>query len=294
MAYGPIEVLDDNYLAITAIVTVGYQLIFFLITAFLKFDKLTDFAGGTNFFILAVLTFFLGGTFYTRQIILTICVWLWSLRLAGFLLLRILAWGKDNRFDTIRENLVKLAVFWLMQAIWVWTVSLPVTIVNASFLNNPEINGWDITGWLIFAFGFSIEAVADVQKLIYKKKNPKHWCDAGVWKWSRHPNYFGEIVLWWGIFMSAANVLVDWQWFAIVSPLFITLLLLFVSGIPPLERSANEKWLNSDHAAEYQEYKNQTSPLIPLPPVIYRHINFPLNLFLCEFPFFDALGKFSS
>ncbi|CAK9226445.1 unnamed protein product [Sphagnum jensenii] len=279
-------VLDSNYLAITAIVTVLYQFSFFVVAATCRFDKVTDFAGGSNFVILALLTFFLHHTWYFRQIVLTAFVVVWGMRLAIFLLLRILAWGKDQRFDDKRDNLLKFAVFWLLQAVWVWTVTLPVTIVNASS-HNPGVRAVDIVGWILWLVGLVIEAIADQQKLNFKNSPGSRgkWCDAGVWKWSRHPNYFGEILLWWGVFIAATPVLKGGQWAVIVGPIFITLLLLFLSGIPMLEESADKK--HGGNPA-YLTYKKRTSPLIPLPPVIYGNLPSWFKLgFLLELPLYN-------
>ncbi|THU60878.1 hypothetical protein C4D60_Mb07t17370 [Musa balbisiana] len=263
-------VLDSHFLALTAIVTVGYQFLFFVITALLKFDKVTDFAGSTNFVILAILTLVVKGSWHFRQIVLTILVALWGLRLGVFLLMRILQWGEDRRFDEMRNNLGKLAVFWIFQAVWVWTVSLPLTIVNASD-RNPSIKPQDIIGWIMWSIGISIEATADQQKLLFKNSpaNKGKWCNAGVWKYSRHPNYFGEGA----------------EWLVVFGPIFLTLLLLFVSGIPLLEESADKRF---GSMAEYRIYKNITSPLVPLPPAVYGRLPAWFKVaFLFEFPLYS-------
>ncbi|KAF4373577.1 hypothetical protein F8388_025271 [Cannabis sativa] len=186
-------VIDSHFLGLTAIVTVGYQLLFFIVTALLKIDKVTDFAGSTNFIILAVLTLVVKGSWHFRQVVLSCLVVVWGLRLGLFLLLRILQWGEDRRFDEMRQNLGKLAVFWIFQAVWVWTVSLPVTVVNASN-REPSFEAADIIGWIIWLIGFLIEASADQQKLQFKNapENRGKWCNVGLWKYTRHPNYFGE------------------------------------------------------------------------------------------------------
>ncbi|PNT74249.1 uncharacterized protein LOC100830682 [Brachypodium distachyon] len=279
-------VLDSNFLALTAIVTVGYQLVFFIITALLKFDKVTDFAGSTNFVIIAVLTLVLKGTWHFRQIVLTVLVVIWGLRLAVFLLMRILKWGEDKRFDEMRGNLGKLAVFWTFQAVWVWTVSLPVTIVNASN-RNPSIEARDIIGWIMWVVGLSVEAIADQQKLKFKNSpsNRGKWCNVGLWSYTRHPNYFGEIFLWWGVFVASAPVLSGAEWLVILGPIFLTLLLLFVSGIPLLEASADKRFGRSE---EYHAYKKSTSPLIPLPPVVYGALPDWFKVaFLLELPLYN-------
>ncbi|KAL4282416.1 hypothetical protein GQ457_03G012690 [Hibiscus cannabinus] len=279
-------VIDSHFLALTAIVTLAYQLFFFIITALLKFDKVTDFAGSTNFVIIAVLTLVIKGSWHFRQIILTLLVVIWGLRLGLFLLMRILQWGEDRRFDEMRSNLGKLAVFWIFQAVWVWTVSLPVTVVNASD-RDPSVQAVDIIGWIMWSLGISIEATADQQKLLFKNspENRGRWCNIGLWKYSRHPNYFGEILLWWGIFVASIPVLEGAEWLVILGPIFLTLLLLFLSGLPMLEESADKKFGN---VAAYRIYKKTTSPLIPLPPIVYG--NLPLwfkATFLLEFPFYS-------
>lgn len=279
-------VLDSYFLAITAIVTVFYQFLFFVITALLKFDKITDFAGSTNFVLLAVLTLILKGTWHFRQVVLTLLVAVWGLRLGLFLLMRILQWGEDRRFDEMRRNLGKLAVFWTFQAIWVWTVSLPVTIVNSRD-RDPSIQPEDIIGWAMWSVGMSIEATADQQKLQFKSSpaNRGKWCNVGLWKFSRHPNYFGEIFLWWGIFVASAAILEGAEWLVIIGPIFLTLLLLFVSGIPLLEESADKKF---GSVVEYQHYKRTTSPLLPLPPTVYGKLpTWFKAAFLFEFPLYS-------
>ncbi|XP_047157781.1 uncharacterized protein LOC124828515 isoform X3 [Vigna umbellata] len=279
-------IIDSHFLAFTALVTIGYQFLFFVITALLKFDKVTDFAGSTNFIIIAVLTLVIKGSWYFRQIILTLFVVIWGIRLAFFLLFRILQWGEDRRFDEMRNNLGRLAIFWIFQAAWVWTVSLPVTLVNASD-RNPFLHVVDIIGWILWAVGFIVEGTADQQKLNFKRssENRGKWCNVGVWKYSRHPNYFGEILLWWGIFLASTPVLEGAEWLVIIGPIFLTSLLLFVSGIPLLEDSADKKFGNVDG---YRIYKTRTSPLIPLPPSVYG--NLPAwfkKALLLEFPFYN-------
>ncbi|KAK9091652.1 hypothetical protein Sjap_024829 [Stephania japonica] len=279
-------VIDSHFLALTAIVTVGYQLFFFVVTALLKFDKLTDFAGSSNFIVLAILTIVVKGSWHFRQVVLTLLVVLWGLRLGLFLLMRILQWGEDRRFDDRRDNLGKLAVFWIFQAIWVWSVILPLTVVNASD-RDPSIRAGDIIGWIMWSVGFSVEATADQQKLGFKNSphNLRKWCNVGLWRLSRHPNYFGEMLLWWGIFVASTPVLKGAEFLVVLGPTLLTLLLLFVSGIPLLEESADKKFGNVE---EYRFYKATTSPLIPLPPGLYGKLpNWFKATFLFEFPLYS-------
>lgn len=188
--------------------------------------------------------------------------------------------------DKMRNDLKQLAVFWSLQAIWVWTVSLPVTLANASS-QNPSIQTQDIIGWIMYLSGLLIEAISDQQKLQFKQKpsTTGRWCDIGLWKWSRHPNYFGEILLWWGVFVASLAVLGSWKWIAIIGPIFITLLLLFLSGIPLLEYSADKKF---GGITEYRDYKRITSPLLLFPPAVYARLpTLFKQFFLFEFPIYS-------
>ena len=129
---GAVHVLDDYYLAITLLITIGYQLFFFAIAFTFKFDKLTDFAGGTNFVVLAIITLaFSAARDNARNIVVSVFIMAWGARLSGFLLFRILKTGKDDRFDDKRDKFFSFLGFWVFQMIWVWSVSLPVTLLNS-------------------------------------------------------------------------------------------------------------------------------------------------------------------
>jgi len=285
---------DDNNLAICAVVTVAMQVLFFIVAYACKFDKVTDFAGGTNFVVLALLTFALAQTFSIRQIFVTASVTVWGLRLSGYLLFRIIRIGEDKRFDDKRENFLRFALFWVFQAVWVFTVSLPVIFINApasaTYLNptlcsvnvtdncDNSFTVMDIVGAVFFALGLIIETVADFQKFFFKD-NPENrgkWCSVGLWKYSRHPNYFGELMIWYSIFLISCNVLNGGQWAAVLGPLFLTSILLGVSGITLLEEKDDSKY---KALPGYREYKNSTSPLIILPPYCYKRL--PLGLKCC-------------
>jgi steroid 5-alpha reductase family enzyme len=122
---------------------------------------------------------------------------------------------------------------------------------------------WDSIGLLIWALGFALELVADLQKQGFRRRHPDRYIDTGLWAWSRHPNYFGEIVLWTGVAVMASSTLQGWQWVSLISPVFVTLLLTRVSGIPILERRADARW---GHDEGYLAYKIRTPVLVPHPP----------------------------
>lgn len=263
-------------LVLTAIVTIAYQLMFFFFAATLKIDKVTDFAGGSNFALCAVMILCVAGTYQWRQIMLTIYVVVWALRLALFLLMRILATGEDKRFDKIRGDCLVFLVFWIFQMIWVWTVSLPVTFVNATMNDpSPGMQTTDVVGSIMFVVGLAVEAMADNDKFAFRQDpaNRGKWCEVGLWRFSRHPNYFGEILLWWGIFVISTAELSAraWGWGAVASPLFTMAILLFFSGMPLGEKS-NDKKYGANPGSDYWEYKRRTSILIPMPPSIFSKL----------------------
>jgi steroid 5-alpha reductase family enzyme len=121
-----------------------------------------------------------------------------------------------------------------------------------------------LAGSLVWAFGFAIEVVADAQKSRFRAdpENAGKFIDAGLWAWSRHPNYFGEIVLWIGVAVIALPVLRGWQWVTLISPVFVAVLLTRISGVPILEKRADEKWGGQE---DYEAYKERTPVLIPRP-----------------------------
>jgi steroid 5-alpha reductase family enzyme len=257
-------------LAITAAITAGYQLLFFAITYVFKIDTVTDFAGTSNFLVLSVVSFLTGSLSDVRKVVVTSLVCLWALRLTGFLLYRIVLWGEDRRMDRMRGDLSKLVLFWTFQAVWVWVVSLPVTILNVSTRDSALVVT-DYGGWILFFSGLALETVADFQKLFFKAsvESRGKWINVGVWRWSRHPNYFGEILVWIGVVISSHPVLKGWGWTAVLSPVFLAWLLLFVSGIPLLESSSNKKHGENQ---QYMDYKRRTSILIPLSPDLYINV----------------------
>lgn len=194
--YDNVRILDNYYLIITALITVFYQLVGFGIAFTLKFDKLTDFMGGSNFVLLSIITLGMSQTHDARQIVTSLFLMLWAIRLSGFLLFRILKTGSDDRFDDKRDKFFPFLGFWVFQMIWVWTVSLPVIILNSPNVlryTQPSFGkATDIIAIIIFVVALSMEAIADIQKYRFKQgpgKEPGAVCDAGLFKWSRQYVY---------------------------------------------------------------------------------------------------------
>lgn len=183
-------------------VTVLMQCSFFAVAYTCQFDKVTDLAGALNFIVLAVLSLVLQDVYDTRAIVATCMQVAWALRLGSFLLLRVLKRGKDERFDEMRANCLAFLGFWVFQILWVFLVSLPVVLANSS---GEQVDGSfgearDVVGIVVWAVGMAVEYAADASKSAFNEdpKNKGKLLRSGVWKYSRHPNYFGEILCWVG------------------------------------------------------------------------------------------------
>jgi steroid 5-alpha reductase family enzyme len=216
-------------------------------------------------FILVALFLLFGMNNYSLpQILAALFVTVWGLRLGGYLFSRIIRLKKDERFDGIRENVLSFAWFWFLQAITIWIVLLPVILV-LSMQKPLLVTPLTWAGTAVWSGGFIIETVADIQKYRFRNNpaNTGKWISHGLWKWSRHPNYFGESLCWWGIFLIVLPHLQGWMFVTIVGPLFLTLMLLFVSGVPTVEKKAQQKYGDNP---EFEDYKKRTSVFIPFPP----------------------------
>jgi steroid 5-alpha reductase family enzyme len=236
---------------------------FFAVAAARRTDVVTDLSYSLTFALLAIVLLFIGARKWV-QLVASLLVLLWAIRLGGYLFRRILRMKVDHRFDGMRDEPLRFARFWLLQAITVAVVMLPVSYLLDRD-HPPSFGAWAAAGAAVWLAGLLIEAVADAQKSAFraKQENRGRFIGSGLWRYSRHPNYFGEMLLWWGLFIYAVPVLHDAAFAVVAGPVFITLLLLFVSGIPLVERSADEK--HGDDPA-YRDYKRRTSILVPLPP----------------------------
>ena len=236
---------------------------FFAIAAARRTDVVTDLSYSLTFALLAVVLLPTGAA-EPVQLVASLLVVVWAVRLGAYLFRRIMRIKVDHRFDGMRDEPLRFARFWLLQAITVAIVMLPVTYLLDRD-DPPGFGGWAIAGVALWLVGLLVETVADAQKSAFRarEENRGRFIASGLWRYSRHPNYFGEMLVWWGLFLYAVPVLHGAAFAVVIGPVFITLLLLFVSGIPPLERSAAEKY--GDDPA-YREYKRRTSILVPLPP----------------------------
>ncbi len=250
-------------IALSFVVALAVNGAFFAVAAARRTDVVTDLSYSLTFALLAIVLLFTGAR-EPVQLVASLLVLLWAIRLGGYLFRRILRMKVDHRFDGMRDEPLRFARFWLLQAITVAVVMLPVSYLLDRD-HPPGFGAWAAAGAAVWLAGLLIEAVADAQKAAFraKEENRGRFIAGGLWRYSRHPNYFGEILVWWGLFVYAVPFLGGAAFAVATGPAFITLLLLFVSGIPPHERSADAKY-GADPA--YRDYKRRTSILVPIPP----------------------------
>ncbi|OQS03153.1 hypothetical protein THRCLA_04540 [Thraustotheca clavata] len=260
-----------THLLLYAAVAIGINWVVALVHAIpFQTEKLFDFFGAITFSSLAILSAAVhlakesNANDYWRSLVLSCLVVVWAFRLGSFLFLRFRNTGKDDRFDEIRTDPVKFLVIWSLQGLWAFITVLPVELIHTQAKSQSSIQASDVIGIVIWIVGFGIEVIADRQKTEFKKDkaNQNKYISVGLWYYSRHPNYFGEIMLWIGITVVAAPQLTTAGYIIVscFSPALVTTLLVFVSGIPILEAKADAKWGSDPH---YQYYKKRTSVLIP-------------------------------
>eukprot|EP00455_Lapot_gusevi_P016148 TRINITY_DN1825_c0_g2_i1.p1 TRINITY_DN1825_c0_g2~~TRINITY_DN1825_c0_g2_i1.p1 ORF type:complete len:311 (+),score=112.73 TRINITY_DN1825_c0_g2_i1:104-1036(+) len=198
-----------------------------------------------------------------RALLVSVCVMVWAARLGSFLFLRIMRDGKDGRFDEIKPNTLRFFNVWTVQVLWCFLTSLSVFVLNAAA--DGAVNQWtvfDVLGFGLWLIGFVVEVVSDSQKNAFRadKKNHGKFIRSGLWKYSRHPNYCGEITLWTGLFIVGCNLFTGVQWLSVLSPVFVVILLTRVSGVPMLEERADKQWADN---ADYKAYRDSTPILFP-------------------------------
>ena len=220
-----------------------------------------DLTGSLTYLSLVIATLLLAGSFDARSIVLALLVSIWTLRLASFLFLRIKRRGVDERFDNIKPFFSRFLMAWTLQGLWVF-LTLSAALAAMTSTTPEPLEPLGVAGMVVWTLGLAIEAVSDRQKRLFRQDpaNAGRFITTGLWAWSRHPNYFGEVVLWLGIALIAFPALSGWQYVTLISPLFVYFLLTRVSGIPPLESRAEERWGNDP---EFRAYKARTPALFP-------------------------------
>jgi steroid 5-alpha reductase family enzyme len=245
------------------------QWICFIPAYFFQTEKFYDLAGSCTYLFMVSYISFTGYSslnLNTASILLASCISLWAIRLGTFLFLRIHRAKEDKRFKDIKPAATRFFMAWTLQGMWVCLCSMCALTAIAS-QNGVLQNGFFYGGLLVFSIGFSIEISADWQKSNFRKnpKNKELFITSGLWQYARHPNYFGEIVLWTGISLMSFSSLNNWQYVTLISPLFTYFLLVYISGVRILEASGIEKW---GHLESYQQYIRSTPSLVPFSKLI--------------------------
>jgi len=249
-----------NAFLICACIIFCYMSALFFVSIYKKDNSIADIGWGIGFILIALFTLFYNGLFLERHLLITLLVVMWGTRLSLHIWQRNRGKGEDPRYVRWREHwgssfLIRsfLQVFMLQGAIML-LIATPIILVNMSAI--PGLGFLDLLGFTIWFVGFFFESVADYQLYIFLQ-DPAHRgriMMRGLWRYSRHPNYFGEVLIWWGIYCIALQV--PYGILAIISPITITYILLFVSGIPLAEKQMSG-------LAEFAAYKKRTSIFIP-------------------------------
>ena len=223
-----------------------------------------DLTGSATYVVMVVAALLLSAADDIRSYVLAGLIIIWAVRLGPFLFNRIKRAGEDRRFRSIKQSFPTFLMTWTLQGTWVFiTASCALAAITAQ--GSVPVGAPFLVGLGLWVFGFVIEVIADRQKSAFRAQpeNARQFITTGLWAWSRHPNYFGEIVLWLGIAVMAYPALKGWQLATLISPVFVVILLTFISGVRLLENRANKTW---GQDPDYQAYKRNTPALMMWPP----------------------------
>ncbi|GEL07924.1 DUF1295 domain-containing protein [Salisediminibacterium halotolerans] len=249
----------DLYL-VSGIAIFIFMFTVFVIAQVIKDNSIVDIAWGFGFVIIALVSLFYTQEFSIRQMVVVGLVTLWGLRLTIFLWYRSIGRGEDFRYANFRKNWGKNAVImaftrvFMMQGAFMLIIAYPILRVHVS--DGPGVDVFMILGAALWIIGFFFQVTGDAQLQRFKKRktHKDQILTTGVWRYTRHPNYFGEAAMWWGIFIIVLPVELGWT--AIFAPIFINFLLINVSGVPFLDERFKDN-------PQYQQYKKETNKFIP-------------------------------
>ena len=240
------------------------QWIVFLPSYLAGSERFFDLTGSFTYVSVTAISISLSPTPGVRSWMLLALVLIWAARLGSFLYRRVRRAGKDGRFDALKTSFPRFLMTWTLQGLWVsFTLAAALAAITSSVRAPFGVISW--LGLVVWMLGFGIEVIADEQKRRFRadSRNAGSFIRTGLWAWSRHPNYFGEIMVWFGVALLSLPVLRGWQYVTLISPVFVFLLLTRISGIPLLEKRADEKWSGQE---DYERYKRSTPVLVPRPP----------------------------
>ena len=255
----PLEQLLLSNLAAIALICV----VLWLVSLIRRDASIVDIFWGIGFVVVAWLTFTTSAVSELKAVFLALMVTTWGLRLAGYLAWRNIGKDEDYRYAAMRQRhgsrfpIVSLITVFGLQGLLMWVISLPIQV------GIPDAESWNAiatVGLVLWSIGWLFETIGDYQLARFKAQasNKGRVMSEGLWRYTRHPNYFGDFLVWWGFYLVAAKP--DSFWWTIIGPLIMSFLLIRVSGVRLLENSLR------DRVAGYKEYVRNTSPFFPLPP----------------------------
>ena len=261
---GSVEAGGLAVFAIAAILAYVINWAVFVPSYLARTETYFDLTGSTCYVVLVVVSVALSDDLDGRAVAVAVAVVIWAVRLGSFLFRRVRRESGDGRFDRIKHDALRFLMTWSLQALWVLlTLAAALAVITAE--DRRGADAFLVAGMTVWLAGFVVEVVADQQKRAFRADpaNDGRFITSGLWAWSRHPNYFGEITLWTGIAITALPILSGWRWLMLISPDFVVVLLTRISGIPMLERRAEARWGGDP---EFRAYTDTTPVLIPRRP----------------------------
>ena len=260
LSFDSIKINNFPIVYIFTIIILILNTLSFMHSYVFKTDIFFDLIGSISFISVGVTSLILITDVDANQILIFFLLIFWALRLGPFLFIRRLSAGPDERLSEYFKSPLSLYFIWTMNSLWVFLTSLSMIIIFSSSQNN-EFGLIQWLGLLIWVLGFLIEVVSDTQKSKFNKKNKGVFIDVGLWKYIRHPNYLGEIIIWLGIFVISISYINSiFTALSILSPIFVFILLRFLTGVPQLEQRGQEKWGKQE---KYLKYKERSGILLP-------------------------------
>ena len=256
-----LEVFDISIVYYLWVWIFAIQIIVFIPSFIFRTEHYYDLTGGITYISTMVIALVLKNNYQSIDLIsllLGSMVIIWATRLSLFLFLRVKKSGEDIRFKKIKHSFSWFLMTFMLQGMWVFMCVFPALIVISSF--NSGLNNYAIVGSAIWLFGFIFEIVADYQKSYFNKFNKGKFISSGLWSMSRHPNYFGEFMLWLGITIASIGYIDNYKYIVFLTPIFVYLLLTRVSGVNLLEEIGDKRWSNNK---DYKEYKKNTPIFFP-------------------------------
>ena len=261
---GGVEVGGWSVFALCAALSFGLNVVFFVPAYAFQTERYFDIAGSCTHLLMLASALYLSDRFAPRDLVLAGMVAFWAVRLGSFLFGRVTRDGSDGRFDRIKVRFGRFLMAWVLQGLWVlFTGACALAAITSD--HQAPLGVLAIIGLALWLLGIAIEITADNQKSRFRRvpENKGRFITIGLWSWSQHPNYFGEILLWSGVALVALPAISGWQYATLISPVLSYVLLTRISGVPLLDARAERRWGDDP---DYKRYIQETPVLVPRPP----------------------------